>query len=214
MSRFPDVGVREAAAIYRKRGFRIVPLYGVDADGCCRCSSPDCKPRDYGKHEPPETDGLWKAGREFEPADFTDESNIALAMGPWGGDGWLVALDVDGHTEVDAFFYPGLPPTLTQLTPTGAHYIFWVPNRTPLGNWVNIFKGGPDSIKLDLRYARGRIVAAPSRGCSTRGTGRYEWLYWQSPAMLPMRAIDTILDLRRADGKDVQAEWDRGDKQP
>lgn len=208
--------VQQAAADYRAKGFRVVPLYGVDADGICRCPDPACLPRNMGKHEPPETDGQWKgSGRVFTAEDFTAEQNIALAMGPWDGEHtWLVALDVDGHDDINAFFYPRLPETLTQLTPNGAHFIFQVPAKTPLGNWVNVFGGGRDSIKLDVRYARGRIVVPPSRGCGTRGTGKYEWLRWQKPAVLPSHAIDSILDVRRAQRLPVQDEWDRKGKEP
>lgn len=210
--------VRVAAQEYFARGFRIVPLYGVDGDGLCRCGSPDCKPRDAGKHEPPDTDGMWKNGRIFVPQDFTEEHNIALAMGPWNppseGGEWLVALDVDGHDDVNAFFYPALPQTLTQLTPTGAHFIFRVPPRTPLGNWVNLFGGDRDAIKLDLRYARGRVVVNPSRGSATRGTGKYQWKHWMRPERLPQHALDAIYEIRRAAGRDMPAEWDRGDKEP
>ncbi len=212
---WPDV--KTAAEQYHRRGFRLVPLYGVDADGLCRCGSPTCKPRDAGKHEPPETGGLWKSGRVFLPSDFTEEMNIGLAMGPWqppDGEGaeWLVALDVDNHEDANAFFHPRLPPTLTQLTPMGAHFIFRVPAWTPLGNWVNIFGGA--SMKLDLRYARGRIVVDPSRGSSTRGTGKYQWKTWQKPAALPQYVLDVIYDLRRAQGKDTPTVWDRGKKDP
>ncbi len=205
--------VKTAAEQYHQRGFRLVPLYGVDADGCCRCSDPNCKPRDAGKHEPPETKDEWKKGRVFLPEDFDETMNIALAMGPWGGgDDWLVALDVDNHDDVGAFFHPRLPQTLTQMTPTGAHFIFRVPARTPLGNWVNIFGGA--SMKLDLRYARGRIVVNPSKGSPTRGTGLYQWRHWVRPAALPGYVLDVIYDLRRAAGRDTPDQWDRGRKEP
>ncbi len=209
--------IRDAAKTYFDKGFRIVPLYGVDQDGLCRCGNPACKPRDAGKHEPPETDGQWKSGRIFVADDFTDDMNIGLAMGPWSPPGgaqgsWLVALDVDGHDNANAFFYPELPATLTQTTPRGAHFIFKVRERTPLGNWVNVFGG--NTMKLDLRFARGRIVAAPSRGSKTSGDGRYSWRHWMEPAWLPPHALEAIYDLRRAAGRDMPDEWERGGKDP
>ena len=217
----PFSSIRVAAEEYHTRGFRLVPLYGVDGEGLCRCSNPACKPRDAGKHEPPDTKDMWKQGRIFMPADFTEDMNIGLAMGPWNppeghGGSWLVALDVDGHSDVNAFFHPHLPRTLTQWTPRGAHYIYRVPARTPLGNWVDIFGGKAtrQQMTLDLRYARGRIVVGPSRGSSTSGSGVYRWRYWQSPAVLPRHALDAIYDLRRAAGRDLPDEWDRGDKEP
>jgi len=210
--------VHEAAVFYFTRGFRLVPLFGVDEDGSGRCSEPNCKSRDAGKHEPPASKDLWKDGRVFTPDDFTDQHNIALAMGPvagaWAHGDWLVALDVDNHTDANAFFYPGLPQTLTQLTPRGAHFVFRVPARTPLGNWVNIFGGAPGTMRLDIRYARGRIVVDPSCGSKAESEGRYRWVHWQIPAELPRHALDAIFDLRRNAGRDMPDQWDRGGKEP
>lgn len=199
------------------KGFRVMPLYGIE-DGVCNCESPSCKPRDGGKHEPPETDGQWKEGRSFMPEDFTEENNIGLAMGPWDEDRclWLMALDIDGHDDARAFF-PELPPTLTQKTPRGAHWIYTVPAWTPLGNWVDVFNGKPSrqEMTLDIRYARGRIVVPPSRCVASHGDGQgYRWLDWRAPAALPRHVIDTVLDIRRQRGLPVESSWYRKGKPP
>lgn len=201
---------REAAAAYIRRGFRVVPLYGVGPSGCL-CGSYACKERDWGKHEPPETDGRWKDGATFTAADFGAEDNVAIAMGPWRPGLWLVALDLDG-TETVSEFIRGLPQTLTQRSPRGLHLIYSVPEYTPLGNYVDVFGTKRDgySYSLDLRYARGRIVAAPSRGAS----GDYAWTDWRDPVPLPEHAIDAILDERRRRGLPVAARWERGSRCP
>jgi len=202
--------VRDAARQYLDLGFRVVPLYGCSAEGCA-CGSPECKPRDWGKHEPPDTDGLWKDGTEFAPEDFGEHDNIALAMGPWGGsDDWLVALDVDGYQSASRWF-AGLPDTLQQSTPRGVHQVFAVPAFSPLGNWVDVFLDKPHGDpSLDLRYARGRIVTAPSRGFA----GAYEWREMREPAPLPDHVIDQILARRLERGLPVLARWERGSKRP
>lgn len=221
MSTPPDPGssIVAAAELYLSKGFRVVPLYGIDEDGLCRCDNDACKPRDGGKHEPPATDGKWKDGRTFEAADFNEQMNIALAMGPCllslAEGRWLMALDVDGHDDARAFF-PDLPPTLTQKTPRGVHCVYTVAHEAPLGNWVDVFAGksSGQSMTLDIRYARQRIVVAPSRCVASHGDGQgYRWIDWRPPAALPQHVIDTILDIRRQRGLSVDSRWYRKGKQ-
>ncbi len=201
--------IRSAVATYQERGFRCIPLYGVSPEGECLCWNPLCKPRDHGKHEPPDTDGAWKEGRAFTQADFRDTDNVALAMGPWRRGFWLLALDVDGADDASAFF-PNLPRTLTQKTPRGVHLIYTVPEYTPIGNWVDCFRTKRAGFSLDLRYARGRIVVAPSRGSA----GAYVWRDWRAPAPLPQRCVDAILSQRHELGLPVLDRWERDGKQP
>jgi hypothetical protein len=203
--------VRDAARLYIDLGFRVVPLYGTTDTGC-RCGNPQCQPRDWGKHEPPETDGHWKEGSEFGPDDFAEDQNIGLAMGPWGGsDDWLVALDIDGEMPFRTFFYDDLPETLWQKSPRGRHLIYTVPAYSPLGNWLDILETKhSDGVGIDLRYARGRIVAAPSRGAF----GEYVWGLMREPAPLPEGVVRQILERRELRGLPVQERWDRGKKRP
>lgn len=202
--------VREAVDLYVSMGFRPVPLYGL-RDGRCACMSPDCKDRDAGKHEPPETDGQWKDGRSFDSRDFSDGDNVALAMGPWGGsDDWLVTLDVDGPLDIDGFLW-NLPRTLTQKSPRGRHLVYSVPAYTPLGNWIDVLQTKESHrAALDLRYARGRIVVSPSEN----SFGRYEWIDFREPAPLPESVLAAILDRRVERGLPVQWEWSRAGKRP
>ncbi len=201
--------VQDAVRAYTARGFRCVPLYGVDQHGNCMCGNPQCKPRDHGKHEPPETIDQWKDGRTFGPEDFRETDNVAIALGPWKPGKWLVCLDMDG-TDTPATFFPGLPPTLTQKSPRGLHLFFSVPEFEPLGNWVDVYSTRNAGFQLDLRYARGRIVVAPSRGA----TGAYEWTDWRAPVPLPSSALSAIYGQRHTRGLPVLDRWERGSKAP
>lgn len=201
--------VAKAVAGYIRRGFRVVPLFGVDPNTrACRCGNPECKPRDAGKHEPLASEGAWKDGTWFEPEHFTEQMNVALAMGPWKGGLWLVALDQDGSHEPDQLLE--LPETMTATSPRGRHQIYTVPAFTPLGNWVDIFSTKSSGVTLDLRYARGRIVVAPSIG----STGEYRWLDDRDPEPLPDFAVRGILAERRMRGLPVLDRWTRGEKKP
>ncbi len=204
-------GVRDAARQYIDLGLRVIPCHGVNDDGTCRCGGVHPrtgKPCNAGKHEKYEIEGIWKEGHEFGPSDFDERDNIAIALGPWGGDGWLCCLDVDGVEGV-GYWLPELPDTLTQKSPRGAHYFFTVAEYAPLGNWVralgNVHEGG-----IDLWYARGKVHVAPSRSAF----GSYEWGPFREPAELPYFVVDQILERRRERGLPVLNSWERGKKRP
>jgi len=199
---------RVAAQWYISEGFRPIPVYGVKANGTCCCGDSKCKPRDAGKHEPSETDGLWKSGLQLTPGDFRPGMNVALAMGPYTRREWLVCLDSDGRFPLSRHLGT-LPPTMTAKSPRGMHHIFTVKPFAPLGNWVDCFQTKPGA-SLDLRYARGRVVVQPSRGAF----GAYRWLSLEKPAPLPQRAIDAILNNRRERGLPVLETWERDGKRP
>lgn len=201
-------GLHAAVARYIGMGLRPVPLYGVDQHGCM-CRSPGCKERDWGKHTEANVEDAWKRGDRFDLMDFRPGDNVALAMGPWdGGDDWLVCLDADEPFSPRHNMGP-LPKTLEAKSPRGQHLIYRVPAFTPLGNWVDALGTKADGHgALDIRYARGRIVVAPSRNAF----GAYEWTNFVTPVPLPEHVIDVILDHRRARGLPVQSTWDRGRK--
>jgi hypothetical protein len=201
--------VQDAVRAYTARGFRCVPLYGVDDCGACLCGSSACASRDAGKHEPPASDGQWKDGRVFGPDDFRLTDNVAIALGPWKARSWLVCLDLDG-TDDPRVFFPRLPATLSQRSQHGLHLVFTVPEFEPLGNWVDAFSTRAAGFQLDLRYARGRIVVAPSKGAH----GAYQWQNWRAPVPLPSSALSAIYGQRQARGLPVLSRWERGSKAP
>lgn len=196
---------------YLAGGLRPIPLHGLTPEGTCQCNSPACKPRDHGKHSPVDEE-IWKNGDEhYTAADFPDGSNVALAMGPqrWASPDWLVCLDSDG----EAFNWRRLgmlPETMSVKSPRGEHRYFTVPAFTPLGNWVNCLGDDKESghASLDLRYARGRIVAPPSNNAF----GPYIWLRDIAPAPLPDIAIRQILQKRADRGLKNTAVWERKGK--
>jgi hypothetical protein len=215
--------IRRAVTAYIAQGFRPIPLFGCLPNPFalgtwqCSCGSDVCKVRDYGKHEPPETDGLWKDGHRFSAEDFEEHDNVALAMGPYRGPDWLVCLDVD---EVSASGVPSrlvlsewfdLPATLEAASPRGRHLIHTVPEYSPLGNWTDVLSTKQShGAALDLRYARGRVVVAPSRSAF----GAYRWTREQTPTPLPEAVSWVILDRRRGRGLPVLSEWSRDGKSP
>jgi hypothetical protein len=203
------MSVRDAAARYIARGFRVIPMVGVDPAGGCLCGGRDCN---AGKHELAHLDGLWKDGHEFRVTDFAADMNIALALGPWRPGKWLVCLDLDGVTSPAGALEiaPWLTPTLTQKSPRGVHLFYWVPDFTPLGNWVDAFKTKYTSgYAVDVRYARGKINVAPSR----TAFGTYTWADPNAEvAQLPWPIIDRILGERRRRKLPVLSRWQRDGK--
>jgi len=196
--------IRQAAQHYIEQGFRVVPLWGVDPFGRCRCGQSACKPRDAGKHAAAGIDERAKDGAPFTPADFSEDDNLALMMGPWGGSrDWLIALDFDVYSGDPSRFIT-LPETLRHTTPRGWHALYTVPAYTPLGNYLDALgtREREQGFGLDLRYARGRIAAPPSRG--------YAWVNEGAPiSPLPRSVIDTILNERRRRGLPVTQRWER-----
>lgn len=198
--------VREAVARYLARGLRPIPMWGVDGLGRCLCGGTDCN---AGKHCTDAVEEQWKDGRTFHPLEFREDQNVAVALGPYTARDWLVCLDLDGTTDPAPFFPLPLPPTLTQRSPRGMHLFFTVPERAPLGNWVDAFGTKyrtPHA--LDVRYARGKVNVAPSR----TAFGTYHWLDERPPAPLPPEALSTILNVRRSRGLPVAQVWERGAK--
>lgn len=205
--------IRDAVARYLAQGLSPIPMWGVDPEGHCRCGGllPDGKPCRAGKHSPPHVESAWKETR-YAPGDFSEDDNVAVALGPWKPGSWLVCLDFDGlPPEADGTPFFRLPPTLTQKSPRGLHVFFTVPEWEPLGNWVDVFQTKhEDDVALDIRYARGRINVAPSRN----SWGEYRWLDWREPVPLPSEVPERIYDSRRARGLEVLTAWNRGAKSP
>ncbi len=203
------MSVREHVERYIARGLRPIPMWGVDAAGRCRCGSTECN---AGKHCTDAVEARWKDGAPFQPHEFDESMNVAVALGPWRFGRWLVCLDLDGAEDLSPFvphYLQPLPPTLTQKSPRGLHLFFSVPERAPLGNWVDVFATKyTRGVSLDLRYARGKVNVAPSRSAF----GTYHWLDEREPAALPTVAISTILNVRRSRGLPVAQSWERGGK--
>jgi hypothetical protein len=183
---------RAAAREYIALGLRPIPLWSPSRD-------PERDdPRDLGKQP---RDKHWADRRPFSEFEFHPDDNLALALGEMPDGRWLVGLDFDTRLIPRAF--PDLPETMMTLTPRGSHFYYEVAPRTPLGNWVKV--GG----FLDLKYARGALVAGPSIG---RNGVRYSTSKVK-PARLPEDILQWIYRSRKQAGFKVSGSWDRKGKQ-
>jgi hypothetical protein len=151
----------------------------------------------------------------FTANDFAPDDNVALAMGLQPDGRWLVAIDYDGLPTVP---WGELPSTLMTTTGRGRHYIYQTPDAEPLGNWIDVcsardkthgYRPGHAGA-VDLRFARGAVVAAPSLH---RSGVRY--VSNELPiTMLPEHVATTIYRERRRRGLPVLPRWSRDAKRP
>lgn len=188
--------MKDAAKFYIDKGFRPMPLYGIE-DGCKhRQEDYDCKDQCIGKV--PKSEHCYD--RDYSEDDFNENTNLALIMGKQSDNRWFVGFDIDGELDLDEFLL--LPETLECSTARGKHLIFEVPSDSPLGNWNDIFhtrsamagyrvgyKGA-----MDLKYCRGAMASPPSK---TKNNGTYEWKKWMEPAMLPDSEINFLVRKRK-----------------
>ncbi|HYO52162.1 bifunctional DNA primase/polymerase, partial [Archangium sp.] len=168
-----------AADLYQQRGWRVLPLHSVRADGTCTCEPrQDGKPcQNKGKH-PRQYD--WVNLASSDPDALAEwrarypGANVGIATGFASG---FFVLDVDPKNGGDATLarllseHGPLPVTAQQATPSGgAHYLFRMPAH-PVSN-AKVGEG------LDIRGDGGQIVAAPSRT-----TAQYRWVRapWDTP---------------------------------
>ncbi len=170
----------EVALSYARRGWAVLPLHALLADGCS-CLKPECT--SVAKH--PRSDGrLLPHGVHSASKDETTirawwerwpNANIGLAM---GGPSGLVALDVDpahGGEESLAQLLAEvgpLPATMTSLTGGGGRHLFFRP-QCRLANSVGTLGAG-----LDVKSDGGYVVAPPSMHRSGRP---YAWLAGHGP---------------------------------
>lgn len=184
--------VLQAATRYADLGFKVIPLHGINANGCTCSKGKDCdKP---GKH-PRIVDWTNQATADKEKLTewFTrwSNSNIGLATGATNG---IIAIDIDPRHGGDYSIadlqneYGKLPDTVEQLTGGGGqHLLFKYPGYT-IQNKVSIAPG------VDIRGDGGQIVVSPS---IHESGNRYEWeassiLGEVEIAELPKQWIDFI----------------------
>jgi hypothetical protein len=198
-----DSSLLGIALEYGRRGFRVLPVYGVRFDGgaaACTCSERPGKPGGVncpskGKH--PRL-GAWQ---KLATSDLVTierwwalypDDNIGLAM---GGDTRLVAIDVDGELGRNSIAEfearnGNLPVTLTSRSgrlDIGHHRIFRVSEEFDLAKVRNRVGFAPG---LDVRATGGQIVAPPSRHESGR---TYVWEHPVPVADMPRWLYEAIL---------------------
>jgi hypothetical protein len=162
--------ILEAALQYGARGWPVLPLYGIDESGHCRCKrGAACD--SPGKHPCIRT-GKAFAAASCEPAQIHawfdgvkgERRNLGL---PTGGE--LAVVDVDGAEGVATLrqLLAGrqLDPTLMAVSGRegGGRHLYLYANRAPTNSGAG----------LDIRGEGGLVVAPPSMHASGK---RYHWL--------------------------------------
>ena len=176
----------EWAQRYIARGWMVVPLFTVDAQGQCTCGKKDCS--DAGKH-PTTKKGLAEGSRDPKQIEAwfgtkAKPRNIGILTGEVSG---LTVLDIDiGDGKEGAESWAklieghGEPDTLIGVTGSGGTHVLFRYNSA-LSNWGG--SRGPLGPNIDCRNDGGYIVACPSRH---RSGGVYQWVDWEKlPAILP-----------------------------
>lgn len=202
---------RIAVKRYLDLGLRPIPVWPPSAG--CRCERPHPTNPEQCHGKVPRARDWADRLAPYAQADFAPDDNVALAMGRQPDGRWLVGIDYDGTPTVP---WGELPPTLTTTSGRGKHYIYQAPSGAPLGNWIDVL-GARDKTMgyrpghagaVDLRYARGAVVAAPSLHRSgVRYTSNGAPI-----APLPDRVALAVYSERRKRGLPVLAQWRREGK--
>lgn len=166
-----NIQTYEAAIDYARRGWRVIPVNGIE-DGVCACKKGQAC-GSAGKH-PLTNNGLKDGMTERERIDTWWESwpnaNVAVVTGDESG---IWVLDADGEAGVKAVAdlereHGEFPPTpITRTGGGGRHYFFAWPHdvRVPSGTRLG-------DLAIDSRGAGGYAIVPPSRHRSGRS---YEW---------------------------------------
>ncbi len=183
--------ILESALENSKRGWAMLPVYGIRADGACACGNLNCS--SPGKHPKSKNGSKDATVDELKIRQFCQSgtTNIGIATGRTS---CLCILDVDPKNGGDRSFleiinkFGPLPKTIVALTGSegGRHYYFKYP-ICGMRNKTNILPG------LDIRGDGGFVVAPPSLHKSGRN---YMWEYSSSPDNTAISEMpDWLLDL-------------------
>lgn len=187
--------MRMAAVRYVTRGWSILPLFGVDADGDCGCGNPDCA--SPGKHPA----GLsWRVIDDAELAAAHYEANPHHNIGVVAGPSRLVIIDLDGPDAIARFMdrvgAESVKGALAVDTARGVH-LYFTDDAGEYGPMV----GRDDDAGIDVRAGSSYVVAPPS----THKSGHvYRWRgdagqYAEHADASPLpAAVRAYLDQRKA----------------
>lgn len=183
-----------AAHDYVRRGYGVVPLYGVADDACLCQAGAMCPPKNRGKH-PRGTKAGWRplTGGADVQAWYEDhpDDNIGIITGPESG---IFVLDVDGASgvrSVSGFVneHGALPATRIVRTGSGGlHYFFRHPGHFTVHNSTSYLAPG-----IDIRGKGGQVVAPPS----VSGRGAYELIADAAVAEAPEWLLTMLADHAR-----------------
>ena len=178
-----------AALALARRGWPVLPLNAVGADGRCTCGREDCM--SPAKH-PRTLRGLRDATRD--PVKIREwwtrwpDANIGIVT---GADSGLMVLDVDPRSggnvtldDLEAKQGP-LPKTIEAQTGGGGRHIFFKHPGGRVKTRANALGPG-----LDIKGDGGYVVASPSVHITGR---RYEWQTAHDPDDVPLAAAPAWL---------------------
>lgn len=176
--------VLKAALSYAERGWHVVPMWTIGADGKCTCGTA-CG-TDAGKH----TWVKWKKAATTDRATIEEwfgatapPRNMAIVTGAVSG---VTVIDIDGvagaATWQGLIAEHGEPATLMAKTGSGGMHVLFKYNAA-FKNKSALY--GQDS-HIDCRNDKGYIVAAPSRH---KSGGTYSWLNDDPLADLPVHLV-------------------------
>lgn len=161
-----------AAVEYARRGWHVIPLWGIDVDsGGCTCAQGRACPS-AGKHP---RSAAWQKHASADPEfvagtweHYGENANVGIVAGPSG----LAIVDIDGDAGLDAFRRVSGGEVATDLvvkTRRGWHLYFEAGAAAEI---LRPFVGTGDLAGLDLRAGASFVVAPPSRHADG---GRYTW---------------------------------------
>lgn len=167
MGRRPMNELRAAAIDYAKRGWKVVPLYDIKADGTCACNQASCDGNSKGKH-PRITGWQNKASSETKKVEYWwstwPKANVGVMCGQDTG---FMVVDVDGPVGEESLKDREWPKTHKVKTGRGCHYhLKWPILDFELRNNAGILPG------VDVKVGKGQAVMPPSSHYN--GT-KYEW---------------------------------------
>jgi hypothetical protein len=188
-----------AALSYARRGWRVIPLHWVTADGRCSCGDPECG--SAGKH--PLTNHGLRDGTTDEATirawwERWPQANVGVCTGPVSS---IFMVGPDGQAGIAALAKleqqnGPLPAAPCERSGSGGrHLVFAWPAEGTVPNRKNHL-----GLPIDVRGAGGYFVAAPS----ANGNGPYTWEVPLDEAE-PQPAPEWLLAWVRDDGRTRQA---------
>ncbi len=187
----------ESALEYARRGWAVLPLYGI-TQGRCKCGNPNCS--SPGKHPLRQLvpHGLREASASEQDirAWWTccPWANVGIRTGKESG---IVVIDVDGGGEETLKRlqdeHGPFPETLTSRTGSGGRHLLFEHPGEKVANKVKESGLGPG---LDVRGDGGYIVAPPSAHIA----GGYGWMDAGTPiAPMPEWLCERLCDPDRSE---------------
>ncbi len=160
----------DAALIYARRGWPVLPIYEPGQNGQCSCGNPACpSPAKHPRTKHGVTEATTNESRIRSWWMRWPDANIAISTGAVGG---MIVLDIDpahgGDRSLEELEikHGKIPLTLECLTGGGGRHFYFIHPGTIVKNKIGIAPG------IDVRGDGGYVVAPPSVHISG---GVYRW---------------------------------------